>query len=225
MTRLTALVATAVFALAFGHSSITLAGHDDEFDPCAGLRGSAFGLCHAYTHGMRCGDPMSMADREACERVASSLEEATGSPPPSDCPVNLSLDRVRDSMEGWDNATTAEYSCSQSDIQTGPIPDPPSQFFKIGIVIGDILPLANNGVDVLITVEDGPGPDRDVFFFVRYVHDGVSEGPPAEVINSADPDYAEKAAGFIRKYEACKGAIANLVTSIPITVASPGCMF
>lgn len=224
MTRLTPLVTTAVFAFALVLSSIALAGHDAEPDPCTGLRGSAFGLCQAYTHGMRCSEPMPGADREACERVAARVVEATGFRPLSDCPCNFSLDRIRDSVTGWD--TEDDFFCVRTDNQTVPVPDPltfADRFFKEGVFLSDDMTLADadDVADSLITT--GVEPLR-VFFSCTYKADGVVDDV-FEVLLGSAADYSERAVGIFNKFAACRGAVANLIANITFDSLDNGCSF
>ena len=106
----TRLISTAIAAVAF---ALLIAGNAwaQDFDPCAGLTGKAKGLCTAYTKGMGCSSDSADATEGACANVATMFEEVTGSPPPSDCPCDYSLERIKDSAEGWD--LTASFSCRE----------------------------------------------------------------------------------------------------------------
>jgi hypothetical protein len=221
---MTALVATTAFAFALVLSSIALAGHDEEFDPCAGLRGSAFGLCQAYTHGMRCAEESPMAGSEACERVATSLLGASGSPPPSDCPCNFSLDRIRDSATGWD--TTDDFTCSGTDNQTVPIPDPltfADRFFKEGLSLSDVplLSDADDQASSLISAVDAP---LRVFFSCTYEANGVVDEVVEELLGTAS-DYSERAVGFLNKYAACRGAVGTIIANTTFGSLDNRCTF
>ncbi len=76
MTNRLISAATAVMAFA-----LLIAGNAwaQDFDPCAGLTGKAKGLCTEYATAMECGSDSSLADPEACDKVATTFEAATGS--------------------------------------------------------------------------------------------------------------------------------------------------
>jgi hypothetical protein len=98
------------------------AQEDTDFNPCAGLRGQAYGLCTAYTKGMDCSSENPSAPQGACENVAAMFTEVSGYPPPSACPCDFSLERISDSFEGW---TSPEYVCFEEDNFTPPTVEGP----------------------------------------------------------------------------------------------------
>ena len=95
--------------------TLLIAGHAwaQENDPCAGLTGKAKGLCVAYSKGMGCSSDNPNANEKACGDVATLFEEVTGSPPPSDCPCDFSLERIKSEAEGF---TGSDYRCNTGDF-------------------------------------------------------------------------------------------------------------
>jgi hypothetical protein len=191
MPKIGLLAAISFFLFAAFSSGTAMAGHDGDFDPCAGLRGSAFGLCHAYTHAMQCGEEMPAADDAACDSVARAFMEATGDPVPSDCPCNFSLDRIRSDVGGWD--LTESYTCLD-------VPNEQTDLFLPPVAFLDAL---SNGIFE-------PGGSYDCVYLGL---DDVSE--------HVGLDESTHTLDELRNiHQACRGAILTLARNVMLTGGS-----
>ncbi len=194
-----------------------------DFDPCAGLTGKAKGLCAEYSKGMGCSSDSPNATPEACANAATMYEEVTGSPPPSDCPCGLSLDRIRDPIDGWDVA--ASYACIQTeffDRTLPPLPFPSGSDFTI---VSD-LPSPTSDAEASVRLDAELLGGTGVVFLCEY----RSARSSLRVVISnqvlkIEPGYADKVADLIDKYDACKGAIGILVANFPFDLSNNECSF
>ena len=107
MTTRLSLAATAATV-----STLLIAGHAwaQENDPCAGLTKKAKKLCVKY-EDKRCSSETPIVKRKKCDKIAKKFEKKTGFPPPSECPCDFSLERIRGTVDGWD--LDAPFGCFQ----------------------------------------------------------------------------------------------------------------
>lgn len=162
-----------------------------ENDPCAGLTGKAKGLCTAYTEGMGCNTDNALATPEACDNVATMFEETTGSPPPSLCPCDFSVERINGVTEGWMGES---FYCREMDTFDA---------------------ARQTGVSQTLLAEEGAGTDLEgartqidsiaapVWASCTYISDGVVE-------NHEFSDSELPLEDLVEIYEACRGAISTL---------------
>lgn len=211
-----------------GHAWALDAGHARalNFDPCVGLTGQAKGLCTKYTVDMRCSADVPNATPEACANVATMLEEVTGFPPPSDCPCNFSLAGLQNRDGGWNDGPP--YECKQGeDFDRS---NPPS-----GVADGNDITLLKQRSDRASMMDFEPralaeltAADIRVGFTCSF--GTPSMGPGFQSVSfTADffnvPGRGDMVAGFIHKYEACKGAIGILVANFPLDLPINECLF
>ena len=210
-TRLMPAV-TAVMALALPIVGNALA---QEFDPCAGLMGKAKGLCTQYSTAMECSSDSPLADPEACARVATTFEAVTGSPPPSDCLCDLSLERIRSGSERW---ATNVFLCTDErnfDPVTGngdgSIRIRNQRYFKRDTETGRALPaqaaFLETGMYANLTSKRTSGTALQCAIIER----GAFLENELIVKRSTNPEEANRLRYI---YEACRGAIRTIAGSL-----------
>lgn len=206
MTTRLISAATAVMALA-----LLIAGNAraQDFDPCAGLTGKAKGLCTAYSAGMGCSDDFPLADPKACTNVATMFEEVTGSPPPSDCPCDFSLDRISSLDQGWNSS---EYLCHQE------VPFDPEDPDAASIVLLQSLVTNDDRARVALFF-DVP---TELTFSCLYIAGNVEEQREGGlIVNPSIDDITAR----VHLFEACRGAIGILAANVTIDPNNNNCTF
>jgi len=217
---ITKLISAATAVMAF---ALLIAGNAwaQDFDPCAGLTGQASGLCLAYVDAMGCSSDSPRASESACASVAMAFEQVTGSPPPSDCPCDLSLERVLDTAEGFDS--TASYECRQDEFLDRTLPPSPNLFGFENTILFLIETPRRNGDAMITTIFADFGR---VDFSCEYrSHEATVREGLGEITFSGAPDYGEKVEDFFHKYDACKGAIGTVVANFPFDLPTTDCTF
>jgi hypothetical protein len=206
---------TAISAVVFVASGAR-AQEDANFDPCAGLRGQAFGLCMSYTKGMDCSSDNPNAPQVACENVSKMFEEVSGYPPPSECPCDFSLERRNDMDQGW---TGDYFACSED-----PPFDPQQAFSQSKVVLDnfDDPPLTEFA---WTKIYENKGRTYLECLYACDAPGCLAWRPHTEVAYSDDPYYLDRVSDFIEKYAACKGAINVLAATVNIATNHNSCVF
>lgn len=217
----TKLISAATAVMAF---VLLIAGNAlaQDFDPCAGLTGKAKGLCTAYIKGMGCSSDSANALDGACANVATMFEEVTGSPPPSDCPCDLSLERIRSTSEGWDINTP--HACLQSATFDPSVPPlGGSRFGKDKIDLHTIALGPSNGDSVFVALA-AIGNQVLLQCEYRALVSGTNE-LLGDNLFTFDPNYGTTIEDLINGYNACKGAISILATNVNLASGDNNCTF
>jgi hypothetical protein len=204
---------TAISAVVFVASGVR-AQEDADFNPCAGLRGQAFGLCMSYTKGMDCSSDNPNAPQVACENVSKMFEEVSGYPPPSACPCNFSLERISDPNEGW---ISQEYLCRARDQFVPPSPgeeDGAGEKYE-WLLTGD--ELGHWELFDVALVQLSAWRDKVRYLCMYMANDGVGGHEQVDItVYSTASDYLEVVEDLRVKYDACKGAISVLAAAVPL---------
>ena len=217
----TRLISAATAVMAF---ALLIAGNAwaQDFDPCAGLTGKAKGLCTEYSAGMGCSSDVPHATPKACANVATMLEEITGFPPPSDCPCNFSLARIRDTVDGWDSA--APYQCKQIENFDRTLPPPDSHGGSDRTMLWADKPHHFGEIGPNVNTEVNAG-DTVVQFRCRYGSANYTNLQKVFFEGGRGRGYADDVKEYIDNYEACKGAIGILVANFPFDLPINRCLF
>ena len=169
---------------------------------------------------MGCSSDSPGASEGACANVATMYEEVTGSPPPSDCPCDLSLDRLTE-PDGWDALAT--YNCFQAEFFNRTVP--PARDGSLGSD-RTLLVQVSNFTSARASALFGQITDDTVIFQCEYRNSSVSVSDFfVDRVIVTDFDFGDKIADFTKKYDACRGALEILVTKFPFTLGINNCTF